>query len=191
VEPFLISGAVLSAISNILLRKNNEKFKIRKTRLALIAKSHFEAKIKNNKIEYARNLDEVIFILSYKGKIKQGFVACEIIPPSQFYMSIPCIDDEGHLSIFCDETVKQISRKQTIKNITREVANLCIGNYIIDKSEWSRKIPEFAVKGDYKVIIGIWDFLNDEANLGLRHNTENSFSVRDDNASYYMQKVNF
>lgn len=166
------------------------QLKIRKSKFPYLGSPKFDAKIKDNKGDYDRKTDEVIFTLSYKGKIKQGFVACEIIPPDLFLVPPSNSDDKGHISIFYDETIKQNNSKQTIKNIEREIANLSGKNITIDNLEWSWKIPQFASLRDYEAIIGIWDFSKDKDRPELIQHVKNTFTVGDDNPSHYMQRVN-
>ncbi len=57
--------------------------------------------------------------------------------------------------------------------------------------EWSWKIPEFAPKGDYRVIIGLWSDSQgeiDDKSIPIQF-PERSFYVMDSDASRYHQKV--
>ena len=186
-------GMVISKLIDIVLRtkNNNDNNKIKTSRFIYVGKPIFKGEIKNRQEKYDRSKDKVIFKAQYSGKIEYGYFAAEIIPPknSPFPKDTFHLDDaSGNTTSFCETTIKaNIENDWNIHNIPSNLGKIHGRNVKTDWFEWTWKIPEYAPKGDYRVIIGLWsDALGeiDDKSIPIQFH-ESSFYVMDSDASRY------
>jgi hypothetical protein len=166
---------------------------IKKNLLPYLGKPIFEGEIKDKRELYDRRMDEVIFKVTYKGRIKQGLLATVIVPPSDFPIDTPHLDKEsGNVTSFCDQTLKKTDNSKHINNIQKDIGTLDGHNIEIRELEWSWKIPEFAPLGEYKAIIGIWGIsTNNNYKIELMQAFDDSFTVVDSNPPHFQQQEPF
>ena len=160
-------GMIISKLIDVILRtKNNDDDKIKTSRFIYIGKPIFKGEIKNKQEKYDRSKDQVIFKTQFNGKIEYGYFAAEIIPPklSSFPNDTFHLDNaSGNVTSFCDATIKEnIENDWNIHNIPSNLGKIHGRNVKTDWFEWTWKIPEFAPKGDYRVIIGLWSDSQDD-----------------------------
>jgi hypothetical protein len=100
-------GWMASIASKLTPIRKNEKAAIKKNLLPYLGEPIFEGELKNKRDLYDRRMDEVIFKVTYKGRIKQGLLATVIVPPSDFPFDTLHLDKEsGNVTSFCDQTLK-------------------------------------------------------------------------------------
>ena len=161
-------GMVISRLIDIVLRtkNNNDNNKIKTSRFIYVGKPIFKGEIKNRQEKYDRSKDKVIFKSRFNGKIEYGYFAAEIVPPehSSFPSNTFHLDNASrNVTSFCDATLKEnIEKDWNITNIPPDLGKIHGRNVKTDWFEWTWKIPEFAPKGDYRVIIGLWSDLPDD-----------------------------
>ena len=161
-------GMVISKLIDIVLRtnNNNDNDKIKTSRFIYVGKPIFKGEIKNRQEKYDRSKDKVIFKSRFNGKIEYGYFAAEIIPPknSSFPKDTFHLDDaSGNTTSFCETTIKaNIENDWNIHNIPSNLGKIHGRNVKTDWFEWKWKIPEYAPKGDYRIIIGLWSDLPDD-----------------------------
>jgi hypothetical protein len=190
-------GMIISKLIDIILGKknNNDDDKIKTSRFIYVGKPIFKGEIKNKQEKYDKSTDRVIFKSQFNGKIEHGYFAAEIIPPkhSSFPRDTFHLDNEsGNVTSFCDATIKDdIENDWNIHNIPSDLGKIHGLNVKTDWFEWTWGVPEFAPKGDYRVIIGLWSNSQvdgDDKSIPIQF-SENSFNVMDSDASHYQQKV--
>ncbi len=178
-------GMIISKLIDIILRtKNNDDDKIKTSRFIYVGKPIFKGEIKDKQEEYDRSKDQVIFKSQFNGKIEYGYFAAEIIPPK--YSSFPSdtfhLDNaSGNVTSFCDATIKEnMENDWNIHNIPFDLGKIHGRNVKTDWFEWTWKIPEFAPKGDYRVIIGLWSDSQDDDDKSIPIQfSERSFHIVD------------
>lgn len=181
---------VISEFIDIILRKrNNNDNKIKTSRFIYIGKPIFKGEIKNEQEKYdTSKIDQVIFRAQFNGKVEYGYFAAEIIPPSYFPSAIFHLDNtSGHVTSFCNATIKKdVETDWNIHNIPSDLGKINGRNVQTDWFEWAWKIPEFAPKGDYRVIIGLWTDSqeDDDKSIPIQF-SERSFYVMDSESSNY------
>lgn len=173
--------------------RKNEKAAIKKNLLPHIGKPTFEGELKDKRDLYDRRMDEVIFKVTYKGRIKRGLLATVIVPPSDFPLHTPNLDKEsGNVTSFCDQTLKEKDNSKHINNIQKDAGTLDGHNMEISGLEWSWRIPELAPLGEYKAIIGIWGIsTKNSCKIELIQAFDDSFTVVDSNPPHFQQKEPF
>lgn len=189
-------GMIISNLLAIILgKKNNNDDKIKTSRFVYVGKPIFKGEIKNKQEKYDRSKDQVIFKSQFNGKIEYGYFAAEIIPPkhSSFPDDTFHLDNEsGNVTSFCDETIKDdIENDWNIHNIPYDLGKIHGRNVKTDWFEWTWRVPGFAPKGDYRVIIGLWSNSQvdgDDKSIPIQF-SESSFHIMDSNTSHYQQKV--
>ena len=191
-------GMVISKLIDIVLRtnNNNDNDKIKTSRFIYVGKPIFKGEIKNRQEKYDRSKDKVIFKAQYSGKIEYGYFAAEIVPPehSSFPSNTFHLDNASrNVTSFCDATLKEnIEKDWNITNIPPDLGKIHGRNVKTDWFEWTWKIPEYAPKGDYRVIIGLWsdsqEYDEDDKSIPIQFSGW-SFHIMDSDASRYQQKV--
>jgi hypothetical protein len=191
-------GMIISKLIDIVLRtkNNNDNDKIKTSRFIYVGKPIFKGEIKNKQEKYDRSKDQVIFKAQFNGKIEYGYFAAEIVPPehSSFPSNTFHLDNaSGNVTSFCDATIKEnIENDWNIMNIPSDLGKIHGRNVKTDWFEWTWKIPEYAPKGDYRVIIGLWsdsqDDDEDDKSIPIQFSGL-SFHIMDSDASHYQQKV--
>lgn len=179
-------GMIISKLIDIILgKKNNNGNKIKTSRFIYVGKPIFKGEIKNKQEKYDRSKDQVIFKSQFNGKIEYGYFAAEIIPPkhSSFPSDTFHLDNEsGNVTSFCDETINDdIENDWNIHNIPSDLGKIHGRNVKTDWFEWIWRVPEFAPKGDYRVIIGLWSNSQvdgDDKSIPIQF-SENSFHIMD------------
>jgi hypothetical protein len=85
------------------------------------------------------------------------------------------------MTSFCDATIKEnIENDWKIHNIPFDLGKIHGRNVKTDWFEWTWKIPEFAPKGDYRVIIGLWSDSQDDDDKSIPIQfSERSFHIMD------------
>ena len=152
---------VISRLIDVFLttKNNNDDDKIKTSRFTYIGNPIFKGEINNRQEKYERSKDQVIFKAQYSGKIEYGYFAAEIIPPknSSFPKDTFHLDDaSGNTTSFCETTIKaNIENDWNIHNIPSNLGKIHGRNVKTDWFEWKWKIPEYAPKGDYRIIIGL------------------------------------
>ena len=191
-------GMVISKLIDIVLRtnNNNDNDKIKTSRFIYVGKPIFKGEIKNRQEKYDRSKDKVIFKSRFNGKIEYGYFAAEIVPPE--HSSSPSntfhLDNASrNVTSFCDATLKEnIEKDWNITNIPPDLGKIHGRNVKTDWFEWTWKIPEYAPKGDYRVIIGLWsdsqEYDEDDKSIPIQFSGW-SFHIMDSDASRYQQKV--
>jgi hypothetical protein len=127
-------------------------------------------------------------------KRKISIFASKIIPPQ--YYTFPSntfnVDTEGNVTSFCKKTIDDdIKPNTTVYNISQNMGKLNGRNIKTDWIEWEWKIPEYAPKIEYKVIIDMWNHSHKDNNgkvIPILSN-EWSFYVTDSNDSHYQPRV--
>ncbi len=193
-EPTTSSPRWMARIaSKFTPNRKNGKVAIKKNLLPYLGKPIFEGKLKDKRDLYDRRMDEVIFKVTYKGRIKQGLLATVIVPPSDFPFDTPHLDKEsGNVTSFCDQTLKETDNSKHINNIPKDTGTLDGHNMEISGLEWRWKIPEFAPLGEYKAIIGIWGISNNNSyKIELTQAFDDSFTVVDSNPPHFQQQEPF
>ena len=91
---------------------------------------------------------------------------------------------------FCETTIKvNIENDWNIHNIPSNLGKIHGRNVKTDWFEWKWKIPEYAPKGDYRIIIGLWsDLPDDDKSIPIQF-AERSFYITDSSNSHYQQRV--
>jgi hypothetical protein len=191
-------GMVISRLIDIVLRtkNNNDNNKIKTSRFIYVGKPIFKGEIKNRQEKYDRSKDKVIFKSRFNGKIEYGYFAAEIVPPehSSFPSNTFHLDNASrNVTSFCDATLKEnIEKDWNITNIPPDLGKIHGRNVKTDWFEWTWKIPEYAPKGDYRVIIGLWsdsqEYDEDDKSIPIQFSGW-SFHIMDSDASRYQQKV--
>ena len=189
-------GMIISKLIDVILRtKNNDDDRIKTSRFIYVGKPIFKGEIKDKQEKYHRSKDQVIFKSQFNGKIEYGYFAAEIVPPehSSFPSNTFHLDNaSGNVTSFCDATIKEnIENDWNIHNIPSDLGKIHGRNVKTDWLEWTWKIPEFAPKGDYTVIIGLWSDSqddDDDKSIPIQF-SERSFHIMDSNPSHYQQKV--
>ena len=189
-------GMVISRLIDVFLRtkKNDDDGKVKTSRFTYIGNPIFKGEINNRQEKYESSKDQVIFKAQYSGKIEYGYFAAEIIPPknSSFPKDTFHLDDaSGNTTSFCETTIKaNIENDWNIHNIPSNLGKIHGRNVKTDWFEWKWKIPEYAPKGDYRIIIGLWSDLPDDNDKSIPIQfAEKSFYVTDSNNSRYQQRV--
>jgi hypothetical protein len=154
-------GTSISRLIDVILRKKDtDDDKIKTSRFVYIGEPIFKGKIKNKQEKYDRSKDHVIFKSQFYGNTECSYFAVEIIPPkhSSFPLNTFHLDDtSGNVTSFCDATINgNIQNAWNIHNIPTDLGKIHGRNVKTNWFEWSWKMPEFAPKGDYRVIIGLW-----------------------------------
>jgi len=191
-------GMVISKLIDIVLRtnNNNDNDKIKTSRFIYVGKPIFKGEIKNRQEKYDRSKDKVIFKSRFNGKIEYGYFAAEIVPPehSSFPSNTFHLDNASrNVTSFCDATLKEnIEKDWNITNIPPDLGKIHGRNVKTDWFEWTWKIPEYAPKGDYRVIIGLWsdsqEYDEDDKSIPIQF-AERSFYLTDSYNSHYRQRV--
>jgi len=191
-------GMIISKLIDIVLRtkNNNDNNKIKTSRFIYVGKPIFKGEIKNKQEKYGRSKDQVIFKAQFNGKIEYGYFAAEIVPPehSSFPSNTFHLDNASrNVTSFCDVTLKEnIEKDWNITNIPPNLGKIHGRNVKTDWFEWTWKIPEYAPKGDYRVIIGLWsdsqEYDEDDKSIPIQFSGW-SFHIMDSDASRYQQKV--
>ena len=191
-------GMVISRLIDVFLttKNNNNEDKIKTSRFTYIGNPIFKGEINNRQEKYERSKDQVIFKAQFNGKIEYGYFAAEIVPPehSSFPSNTFHLDNASrNVTSFCDATLKEnIENDWNIMNIPSNLGKIHGRNVKTDWFEWTWKIPEFAPKGDYRVIIGLWsdsqDDYEDDKSIPIQFSGL-SFHIMDSDASHYQQKV--
>ena len=181
-------GMIISKLIDVILRtkNNDDDKKIKTSRFIYVGKPIFKGEIKNKQEEYDRSKDQIIFKTQFNGKIEYGYFAAEIIPPkhSSFPSDTFHLDNaSSNVTSFCDATIKEnIENDWNIHNIPFDLGKIHGRNVKTDWFEWTWKIPEFAPKGDYRVIIGLWsdsqDDDDDDKSIPIQF-SERSFHIMD------------
>jgi hypothetical protein len=186
-------GWMASIASKFTPIRKNEKAAIKKNLLPYLGKPIFEGELKDKRDLYDRRMDAVIFKVTFKGRIKQGLLATVIVPPSDFPFDTPHLDKEsGNVTSFCDQTLKKTDNSNHINNIQKDIGTLDGHNIEIRELEWSWKIPEFAPRGEYKAIIGIWGITtNNSYKIELMQAFDDSFIVVDSDTPHFQQQEPF
>ena len=187
-------GMVISRLIDVFLRtkKNDDDDKVKTSRFTYIGNPIFKGEINNRQEKYKRSKDQVIFKAQFNGKIEYGYFAAEIVPPehSSFPSNTFHLDNtSGNVTSFCDATIKEnIENDWNIMNIPSDLGKIHGRNVKTDWFEWTWKIPEYAPKGDYRVIIGLWsdsqDDYEDDKSIPIQF-AEKSFYVTDSYNSHY------
>jgi hypothetical protein len=179
-------GMIISKLIDIILgKKNNNDNKIKTSRFIYVGKPIFKGEIKNKQEKYDRSKDQVIFKSQFNGKIEYGYFAAEIIPPkhSSFPSDTFHLDNKsGNVTSFCDETIKDdMENDWNIHNIPSDLGKIHGRNVKTDWFEWTWRVPEFAPKGDYRALIGLWSNSQvdgDDKSIPIQF-SENSFCIMD------------
>ena len=173
--------------------RKKEKAAIKKNVLPYLGMPIFDGELKDKRDLYDRRMDEVIFKVTFKGRIKHGLLATVIVPPSDFPFDTPHLDKEsGNVTSFCDQTLKQTDNSKHINNIQKDMGTLDGHNMEIDGLEWGWKIPELAPLGEYKAIIGLWGISTDNSyRIELMQAFDDSFTVVDSNPPHFQQQEPF
>jgi hypothetical protein len=183
--------SISTLIDIILRKKDNDDDKIKSSRFVYIGDYIFEGEIKNKQEKYVKNKDSVFFKSRFYGNTEFSYFAAEIIPPQNSFFSPNTIhldDTSGNVTSFCDATIiGNIQNSWNIHNIPNNLGKIHGRNIKTRWFEWSWEIPEFAPKGEYRVIIGLWSDSQDEDNdksIPIQFH-ESSFYVMESNTSSY------
>lgn len=184
---------IISKVIDIVVRKpSNEDDNIKTSRFRCIGKPIFKGEIKNRQEKYDRGKDQVVFKAQYHGKIEYGYFAAEIIPPSSFPSDTFHMDmANGNVTSFCETTVNEnIEKEWNIHNMPSNLGKINGRNVMTKWFEWAWTIPQYAPKGDYRAIIGIWSASNKDEDKDIPIQFfERSFYVTGSNDSSYQPRV--
>lgn len=185
---FNSGGLFISKLIDTILRtKNNDDDRIKTSRFIYVGKPIFKGEINNKQEKYDRMKDYINFRAQFNGKIEYGYFAAEIIPPSYFPSDTFHLDNtSGNVTSFCDTTLKEnVEINWNIHNIPSNLGKIHGRNVKTDWFEWTWKIPEFAPKGDYRVIIGLWSDSEEDNDTSIPIQfSEMSFNIIDSNDSH-------
>lgn len=186
---------IITALSNYIFKTNPEKQQDnKKSSSQLKEEPEFNADVENKADTYDRKNGKVTFKAKYKGEINKGFIAVQIIPPEQkpFLSDTPHLDDNGHVTSFCDKSINNIGLKNehNIHNIPDSIKAL---NGFINTEwlEWSWNIPKFSPLGEYKIIIGIWETNKNNNENVLKLSNNGTINISDTSDSNFQPKVRF
>lgn len=186
----------VSRLIDILMgKKDISDGKIKSSRFIYLGDSIFEGEIKNKQEEYAKDRDSVTFKSRFYGNTECSYFAAEIIPPQDSFFppnTIHLDDASGNVTSFCDATIiGNIQNAWNIHNIPNDLGTIHGRNIKTEWFEWSWEIPEFAPKGEYRVIIGLWsDSQDDDSDKSIPIQfSEDSFFVTDLVASRYQKQI--
>lgn len=186
---------IISKVIDVIARApTHEEDKIKTSRFRYIGKPIFKGEIEDRQEKYNRGKDHVIFKAKYQGKIEHGYFAAEIIPPSSFSSDTFHLDmANGNVTSFCETTVNEnIEKEWNIHNIPSNLGKINGRNVKTKWFDWTWTIPQYAPKGDYRVIIGVWSASNKDENKDIPIQfSERSFYVIGSNDSSYQPRVQF
>lgn len=178
--------------SKLIPQRRKEESSIRYPKILLIRKPKFEADIVDKQNIYDRKNGKVIFKAKYKGKINNGFIAAEIKTPENksFPSDTPNINKNGHVTSFCDKSINSVELKKThhIQNPPKDLQKLN-DKVITGWLQWTWNIPEFSDKGEYKVIIGIWETNKNNNKPILKFSKDGFIEIDDDDDSHHLPRL--